>query len=246
MLTLLRSPSLLQDRPRVRVSPAATPLSGGHPPDPRTIPALSAPERAFRVLARASLACLLAMSSSACLVLSPPEYDRPQRTAPMLVGTEAFPDLRETILIKEGMEYIEFGGAVLSEDDGLPVQLALYIDYGQTNAAGRPYRNVIYPFEPIPPGTLADGARKFQGKRWYLGVTPVAIGCHTVTLVASHEFNAEVCPRDSADASVLVWQVVSCDSSGACAFDCEPPTCDNQPCPSCATIPDAAADGGAL
>lgn len=184
------------------------------------------------------------MSSSACLVLSPPEYERPERTAPMLLGADAFPDIRETILIKDDVEFVEFGGAVLSEDDGLPVQLALYIDYGQTNAAQRPYRNVIYPFEPISPGTLADGARKFQGKRWYLGVTPVPTGCHTVTLVAAHGFDSEVCPTSASDSSYLVWHVVRCDSSGVCDLGCEPPTCDNQPCPTCATLDEQTSDGG--
>jgi hypothetical protein len=185
------------------------------------------------------------MSSSACLVVSPPEYEKPERTAPFLVPSEAFPDLRSTILVDEDDESQEFGGAVVSEDNGLPVQLALYIDYGHINAAELPYRNVIYPFEPIPAGTLADGPRKFQGKRWHFGVIPLTVGCHTATLMATHEFDAKVCPADIGDSSFLVWQVIRCEDATTCAESCEPIDCAKDLCATCASAPaDAGVMGG--
>lgn len=175
------------------------------------------------------------MSSSACLVVSPPEYEQPKRTAPFLVAAEAFPNLRKTITLDDTTGFVEFGGAVLSEDSGAPVEIALYIDYGQPNAAGHPYKNRVYPFEPIQPGVISDGPRSFQGKRWYLDSAPVPAGCHTITMMASHGFDASVCPDDIDDSSFLVWQVVRCDSNGDCPTDCQPLECADQ-CPSCADI----------
>ena len=177
-------------------APAATPLSGvvaASGPAIQWYSLLSGLMRTSWTLARTSLALAIAMSSSACLVLSPPEYDKPEQTAPMLVASAAFPDLRQTIYVFDDTPFVEFGGAVLSEDAGDPVQLAIYLDYGQRNAADRPYRNVVYPFEPIPPGTLADGPRTFLPKRWYPSVHAVLNGCHTATLMASHGFDADVC-----------------------------------------------------
>ena len=151
------------------------------------------------------------MSSSACLVISPPEYENPRQTSPFLIATDAFPSLGKNIDVDELTQFVEFGGAVLSEDNGAAVELALYVDYGQPNAAGLPYKNRVYPFEPIPPGTIADGPRKFQGKKWFLDSVPVGPGCHSITMMASHRFNASVCPVDATDSSFLTWQVIKCD-----------------------------------
>jgi hypothetical protein len=185
------------------------------------------------------------MSSSACLVVSPPEYEKPEPTAPFLVPSEAFPDLRSTILVDDETDFVEFGGAIVSEDNGLPVHLALYIDYGDKNAADLPYRNVVYPFEPLPAGTLADGPRKFQGKRWHLGVIPLLNGCHTATLMATHEFDAKVCPAQATDASFLVWQVIRCEDATTCNEACEPKDCTKEDCATCASPPADAGAGGA-
>ncbi|WP_044249336.1 hypothetical protein [Chondromyces apiculatus] len=152
----------------------------------------------------------------------------------MLVADASFPDLRQTIYVYDLTESVEFGSAVISEDAQVPVELAIYLDYGQIGSAGRPYRRAIYPFEPIPPGTLADGARSFAGNYWYPGDVTVEPGCHTVTLMASHAFDADVCPVESNDSSYLVWQVIRCQSSVNCDIACEPPTCDGpQACPKC-------------
>lgn len=227
----------------------ATPVSGstgiadggaGDPaPAPCTRPCL-------QMLARSSLLALAVMASSACLVIAPPSYEEPQRTAPFLIASDAFPTLLKTIDVDELTQLVEFGGAVLSEDTGNPVHIALYIDYGQPNAAGLPYKNRVYPFEPIAPGTIADGPRKFQGKKWYLDSVSISPGCHTVTMIASHEFNASVCPVDVGDSSSLSWQVIRCDQGdGSCPTECPPLDCGEQ-CPSCETFAaDAGADGGA-
>jgi hypothetical protein len=187
------------------------------------------------------------MSSSACLVVSPPEYEKPQPTAPFLVPSDAVPDLRCTIPVDDETDFVEFGGSVVSEDNGLPVHLALYIDYGDTNAADLPYRNVVYPFEPLPAGTLAEGPRKFTGKRWHLGVIPLPTDgdCHTVTLMATHEFDARVCPANPSDASFLVWQVTRCPTGSPCSQPCEPKDCVQEPCTTCSTPPADAGAGGA-
>jgi len=181
---------------------------------------------------------LPALAGLACAGCADDERE-PRRTAPILVGAEAFPDLRAPIIVDNSTQYVEFGAAVLSEDNGTPVEIALYIDYGRPNAAGHPYKNRVYPFEPILPGTLADGPRPFGGKRWYLDSAPVAAGCHTVTMMASHEFNSSVCPHDMDDSDLLVWQVVRCDfDGGPCPSTCEMQACE-APCPSCFEVNEA-------
>ncbi|AKT36679.1 uncharacterized protein CMC5_007990 [Chondromyces crocatus] len=164
----------------------------------------------------------------------------------MLMAADAYPDLRQTIYVYDDTSRVEFGGSVISEDSQQPVELAIYLDYGQRNAAGRPYRTAIYPFKPIPPGTMADGARKFSGMFWHPSDHTVPLGCHTVTLMASHRFGPDVCPQEPTDASYLVWQVIRCASSSDCNDFCEPPPCDTvQGCASCLTPsnPDGSGEG---
>jgi hypothetical protein len=203
-MSLLRSLPFLEDMPAGALAPA---LSVG----------------------RALLPALALMACTGCADDPDPRH----RTPPYLIAAEAYPDIRAPILIDDSTFYVEFGAAVLSEDDGAPVEIALYIDYGHANAAGHPYRNRAYPFEPILPGTLEDGPRTFEGKRWYLDSAPVALGCHTLTMMASHEFGSDICPADPADSDFLVWQVAKCDSDGGpCPPPCELTPCDD-PCPSC-------------
>jgi hypothetical protein len=196
-----------------------------------------------RLLASAASTAALALSSSACLVTSPPEYELPPQTAPFLVASAAFPSLWKPIAIDESTQFVTFGGDVISEDNGEDVHIALYIDYGTRNAAGLPYRNRVFPFPPIKAGRITDGQRPFE-VQWFLDSVPVLKGCHTVTMVASHEFDASnVCPVELDDMSLIEWQLVNCDSDDqTCSKQCPEPTCTDATCPSCANLTADATD----
>jgi hypothetical protein len=175
------------------------------------------------------------MSCSACLVLSPPEYESPPQTAPYLIATAASPPIKQIITIDDKTKSVEFSGSVLSEDNGVPVELALYIDFGQCNAANEPYKRKVYPLPKIAAGTIADGPRPFFGKKWFMESVPVANdGCHTVTMMVSHKFNDIVCPADLNDSSLLTWQVVQCgEDPSACPTTCAEPEYPSSRCAPC-------------
>ncbi|XYI00980.1 hypothetical protein ACMHYB_14995 [Sorangium sp. So ce1128] len=195
----------------------------------RRAAASAARPRSSAALARSLAAAALAASATGCLVISPPEYDEPSKTAPVL--TAVFPPQHIPIHIVGQDVVKDFGATVLSEDNGDPVQVAIYIDYGRRSAAGRPFRRPVPP-TPIRAGTIADGQRPFTVP-WVLddaplptdGMTP-AKECHTITLMASHAFNRCICPADTDDMSSLTWQVINCDANesgcpAACpALDC--------------------------
>lgn len=204
--------------------------------------------RLFQALARPSLCFLLAIMPSACLVTSVPEYDEPAQTPPFLVAAKAAPDIREFVFVLDGEQRIDFSAAVLSEDRGEPVHVALYIDYGQENAAGNPFKRSLAAFPTIPPGTLSEGARDFNVS-WYLDSDDVSHGCHSITMMVTHEFDFRNCPMRLADSSHLVWNILRCPSKESCAID-PAKECPNSAgpsliaCPSESPGPDAGAGGG--
>jgi hypothetical protein len=90
--------------------------------------------------------------------------------------------------------------------------------------------------------------RNIRGK-WNLVSNAPAPGCHTVTLIVSHEFDAETsCPVCRNDSSQLTWPVFVCDSETP-ASKCMPNffECENwgQGCGAVAN-PDADVECGAL
>ncbi|MGK3981411.1 hypothetical protein WME99_00130 [Sorangium sp. So ce136] len=195
----------------------------------RRAAASAARPRPSAALARSLAAAALAASATGCLVISPPEYDEPSQTGPVL--TAVFPPQHIPIHIVGPRVVTDLGVTVLSEDNGDPVLVALYIDYGRRSLSEKPYRLNTTPRE-IGAGTIADGQRPFTIP-WDTydfnlptdGTTPEK-ACHTITLMASHDFNECICPADTDDMSSLTWQVINCDPNepgcpAACpALDC--------------------------
>ncbi|WP_437930114.1 hypothetical protein WMF37_13075 [Sorangium sp. So ce291] len=195
----------------------------------RRAAASAARPRSSAALARSLAAAALAASATGCLVLSPPEYDEPSKTAPVL--TAVFPPQHIPIHIVGQDVVKDFGATVLSEDNGDPVLVTLYIDYGRRTPAGSPFRRLTT-LREIGAGTIAGGQRPFTVP-WSTdglplptdGMTPEK-ECHTITLMASHDFNRCDCPADTDDMSSLTWQVINCDANepgcpAACpALDC--------------------------
>lgn len=202
------SPSRLREAAR---NHALTRLSRRKPNPKRARPAF---KRLF-ALARTSLFLGLVSMSSACLVLSTPHYEEPDQTPPFLVAAAANPDLREFVLVLDEDTRKDFGAAVLSEDRGDPVHVALYIDYGVPNAAGHPFFRSIAEFPEVPAATMADGPRSVSAQ-WYLDTANVDPGCHTVTMMATHAFDYRNCPKVLSDSSQLVWKVLRCTTNDTC------------------------------
>ncbi|WP_437970075.1 hypothetical protein WMF04_12585 [Sorangium sp. So ce260] len=210
------------------------------PPCPSLLRAavLAARPCSSAALARSLGAAALAVSATGCLVISPPEYEHPEQTAPVL--TAVFPPPHMPVYINE--EQILFGATVLSEDDGDPVQVALYIDYGKRTRAGKPFRRIVGPWLKGGTGTIAGGQRPFTFG-WVLDEDPLPTDgmtpereCHTITMVASHAFDSERCncPTDPDDTSWLTWQVINCDpNEPTCPTLCPALNCEATPCIFC-------------
>jgi len=200
-----------------------TALSGGSPlPSPFDGRFLG-----FGVLARRSLQALgLAVLAPGCLVTTEPVAYEPQRTPPILVASGLDPDPRSILLVGGdlGLEEFPISASVASEDAGEPVQVALYLDYGDMNPIGQPFRQAFPNFQALPPGALADGPRPLVGVRWNSKVYPLDPGCHRLTLVVTHAFDtASGCPKDLRDSSQITWHFRQCGVG-----DC-PPILENCP-----------------
>ncbi|WP_437579620.1 hypothetical protein [Sorangium sp. So ce887] len=196
--------------------------------------------RSSAALARSLGAAALAVSAAGCLVISPPEYEHPEKTAPVL--TAVFPSPHIPVHIDPQDRSMDFRASVLSEDNGDPVQVALYIDYGK-GSDGYPYRRIVSPTPmPFGAGTIAGGQRPITVKWGFSvdqlptdGMTPER-ECHTITMVASHAFDSRRCncPADPDDTSWLTWQVINCDpNEPTCPASCPAPDCEDSPCIFC-------------
>lgn len=149
-----------------------------------------------------------------CLVTSVPEFEEQAQTPPFLIASSAIPDIREFLLVEDGDVSLTFSAQVLSEDRGVPVQVAIYIDYGKENMAGNPWKRVVAEYPSIAPGTLEQGARRFN-VTWYPDAD-FFNGCHTITMMVTHEFDFRRCPMRLKDSSHLVWQVLRCSTKESC------------------------------
>ncbi|WP_437326385.1 hypothetical protein [Sorangium sp. So ce381] len=196
-------------------------------------PPMGAAASVARALSSAALTAL-ALLASGCLLLAQPDHETPPQTAPYLIASAASPSQLQVVYIHEQDVFVDFGAAVLSEDNSVDIEIALYLDYGTRNSAGQPYRDRVYPFEAIEAGTMDEGQRPFV-RRWFLDSSSVTAGCHTLTMVASHAFDVDVCPADPKDMSSLTWQLIKCDPDDpSCPTSCPELACAASKCPSCA------------
>ena len=153
--------------------------------------------------------CVLCFPS--CLITSTPEFDEPTQTAPFLLPSSVDPDNRQVLRI-EGDNPLQFSAQVLSEDAGARVQVSLLIDYGvRDELSGRVFQDNDPNNAALNASTLADGPRRVSANFFPKRLAP---GCHTVTLMVSHEFDfASGCPVRKADSSQLVWFVFKCEDA---------------------------------
>ncbi len=182
--------------------------------------------RMFRSLAFALLA-------SGCLEISEPVKYEPTQSPPILVSSGLDPDPRGILLVGGDVGLAEFPitASVVSEDAGETVKVALYVDYGITNALEQPFRYALPNFPELPPATLTDPPRPLIGVRWVSGAFPIQPGCHRLTLVVTHEFDtASGCPQNLNDSSQVTWHFRQCDV-GECPLALEDCPVTESTCP---------------
>jgi hypothetical protein len=229
---------------------AATSLSG-----PTLRSAWRSPRRnAWVTLAQSSLWLFaLMMVSTSCLVTSTPDFTPPKRTRPFLVPSSADPDARGVLLIDtvehpKNQTSIDFSADVVSEDQGDIVEGVLYIDYGKVGG-DKPYAEAIQ-IRDLPPSTLADTTKRNVRVTWNVKNSALTPGCHTVTLLVSHNLDRVTsCPVCRNDSSQITWQIYSCDLAPAASCVADFSACTTQNWgPGCdvAADPNAVAACGAL
>ena len=213
----------------------------------------SSRRNAWSTLAQSSL-CLLAltMASTGCLVTTTPDFTPPKRTRPFLIAATADPDTRLVQILDAppgtpGIPF-SFSADVVSEDQQQEVLVALYLDYGRPNANDEPFADVLFQFKKVPAGTMADTKARPATAKGKL-TTPLAFGCHTATLMVTHEIDTVArCPTCLNDSSQITWPLYRCnslESADACKPDfslCETPLTG---CPAVAD-PNAGVDCGAV
>ncbi len=174
------------------------------------------------------LVALVPVVSASCFITSTPNFEPPAQTAPLLIARDASPPLGQVVVLPP-TEHITLTASVISQDT-VPVQVAIYIDYGyQTMPGGTPYYFAT-PYTTISAASIVDGDRPVIVD-WPPEI-PLA-GCHTITIMASHDFQTrggETCPHFITDSSLLTWSFYFCGSTTPC-----PPMID----PSVACVPPA-------
>ena len=204
------------------------------------------------MLAQSSL-CLVALTmvSSSCLVTSSPDFTPPTRTRPFLIPSSVDPDARGVILVDtvehpKSLTSIQFSADIVSEDQGASVLGVLYIDYGE-GTKDIPFREVIQ-IADVRPSTLTDPTTRSIKAKWNLAASTIDAGCHTVTLLVTHDLDRVTsCPRCRNDSSQITWQVFHCGGASAATCVANFSEC-QKPGPGCdaAVDPDADAACGAL
>lgn len=185
-------------------------------------------DRPAAAVARASLCVLLAMPLPACLVTSSPSFEEPERTPPFLLASTAEPDLRQFLIVDtsgpQPPPYV-FRAEVRSEDNDQQLLGRLVLDYGvQQPQTMKPYSQALHEEAvTIEPGTL-DSPPRYLQVTWFTKAHPAPVGCHTVTLFATHEIDPVTgCPTDPEDFDFLTWNVLVCDGVQSTCCDPEKP-----------------------
>lgn len=181
--------------------PSATAMSGQRPRETCNFQRLG--------LARASLMVLvMGMAGQSCLVTATPDLEAPKRTAPYL--TSLTPATYQVYAVNSSPGVptttgVEFD--VKSEDLGVPLVGFLLADFPGFEV---PY--TTQPLQRINPGDIATGhlgtleARHFRSSALTLPDSP---GCHSITLILTHEFkffSFSIEPKDRAnDMALATW-----------------------------------------
>lgn len=151
---------------------------------------------------------------ASCLVTPTPDFQPAPRTAPFLIAESASPKLQGLLVVDGNEKSIDFQALVRSEDGPDKVQVRLFVDYGRPRSENEPYQDFVSGLR-LAPSTLDDPTPRTAKASWSRRGL-ITSGCHTFTLMVSHEFDDNQCPADSDDASSLTWFAYLCEPGLPC------------------------------
>lgn len=154
-----------------------------------------------RVLRLGSLASMLLVA--ACLA-DAPEFAPRERIPPFVLSGEVVPPLG---VFYEGPIPFSMQVPFRSEDVNVPLQWRLYLDLVPGTAT-----QAAIASDDVLPGIYDDP--RAVSLDW---TSPLAPGCHTVTMILTYVPNFDVItglPRDESLAARVVWWLVVADSDG--------------------------------
>lgn len=170
-----------------------------------------------------------AFAASGCLVTSVPDDETPTLTPPFILDGTAAPPVSDILEIKKDPtnpnKYTSVGlsVSVRSEDAGADLVPILYVDYGfYDEDQNLPFRAARL-LDNLPAKTLSDGPRSLA-----VAYRPTALlpGCHTVTLMVTHAFSPNLCPKDTVgDSDQITWRFALCADSSSCIADVDLSQC---------------------
>jgi hypothetical protein len=158
-------------------------------------------KREFRhlgLVARVSLLlfALAAPGGPSCVITSSPDFAKPTQTPPFLTGLTPAPYLLITVRqLNNAYTSPTISFQVVSEDlQSAPLQGLLLLDFQGFSV---PNPQVLYSLPPIAPGHFASLATPTREPPKPIDLqfpSGIAPGCHSVTLVVTHEFKYVVGP----------------------------------------------------
>lgn len=146
---------------------------------------------------------LVSLTASACLD-APPTYDDPRRIPPFVIKSQVIPALNALVELEPG-EPMDVTVPFRSEDLGANVLAVAYLDVrpGERGTAVNVWES--------PASNFDDLSRSVGGPVSDTGLP----GCHTLTLVVSHDFNFRLdSVVDESQADRIVWWVHVKDPEG--------------------------------
>lgn len=175
---------------------------------------LNEPQRRVRgifELARASLLLGVMLAPVGCLVSDPPLYQEPPPTPPVFDLSNAIPLPGEVFVVRRSPNaptILTFTIPFRSEDRGDGVQAALHLDYNTLSAQA-----TFTKAQTSVDASTFDDLTRVLSLRWPLPPNEPSPGCHTLTVLASHqstfddnEFRPHIV-RAQNDRAVAVWWV---------------------------------------
>src|SRR5262245_25107339 len=169
------------------------------------------------------LAFVLA-SAPGCLVTDVPDFEPPTSRPPVLDLPDPSPTVFRRIYSQNQQTVrVDFKARVVSAD-GMALSSVLIIDYGVPGIDLAPWPSPPAPGEGIGTDDLADGQEELT-LSWFADPNAVGLGCHTVTMLVTHEFAQSnppgyFCPKDRCDFASMTWHTTLCDPNDiSCIYD---------------------------
>ncbi len=154
---------------------------------------------------------------SGCLVDPPPDFEEPERTAPIMFLDRAVPALGQPLVLQRNTPGVPFTVPVQSEDLGDELLASVWANFGLEG-------ETRIKLEPFRPGTF-DQVREIQ---FTLETNRLPRGCVPITLVLHHNENFDrgtLKPLDFTLATMATWwAVVDADPANVSFADCPRPS----------------------